>query len=94
MGRARWSEQDQAWLAANPHGLPPDSPYRPAFVFASGMHRSTRKDPEPWKDVPRAEVDRWRMRNLDERWAATDRIAQCLTWLFLEFGGYDDPEGR
>ena len=94
MGRARWSPADQFWLDTHPHGLPPDSPYRPAYrQKILGGSKTTGKYPEPWKTLPREVVDRWRARNLTERWATSEKTAQALAWLEDEFGGYRDPEG-
>ena len=95
MGRARWPEEDAKWLAEHPHGLPPASPYRPAYrQKLLGGTKTSSKQPEPWKNLSKAEIDAWRARNLAERWATSDATAQALCWLEDVFGGYDDPEGR
>ena len=94
MGRARWPEKDAQWLAEHPEGLPPAPPYRPAYrQTLLGGSKTTPKLPEPWKDMPKAEVDAWRARNLPERWATSDKTAAALAWLEYEFGGFRDPEG-
>ena len=94
MGRARWPEEDAKWLAEHPHGLPPASPYRPAYrQTILGGSKTYTKIPEPWKELSKAEVDAWRARNLAERWATSDKTAAALAWLELTFGGYRDPEG-
>lgn len=49
--------------------------------------------PLPWAEITEAEIEAWRMRKLDERWATTDTIARCLTYLEKHWGGYLDPEG-
>jgi hypothetical protein len=92
MGRARWPEEDAKWLAEHPEGLPPASPYRPAYV-SPGRH-SERKIDEPWKALTRAEVDAWRAKNLEERWATSDATAKALCWIEQAFGGTSDPEGH
>ena len=95
MGRARWPPDEAKWLAEHPHGLPPDSPYRPAYrQKILGGSKTTGKYPEPWKDLPSATVERWRARNLAERWATSDKTARALAWLEDEFGGLTDPEGQ
>jgi len=66
--------------------------YRSAYVVPE-TRTSTKPLSEPWRDITPAEVDAWRMRDLPARWATTDGIAQCLTWLEDTFAGYDDPEG-
>lgn len=61
------------------------SVYRPAFRQSMGGPRTIGKQPEPWKELPRPVIDHWRARNLDERWATSDKTAQALAWLEQEF---------
>ena len=94
MGRLRWPPEDQAWLDTHPHGLPPDSPYRPAYrQKILGGSKTYTKVPEPWKALSKEDVDAWRARNLAERWATSDKTAAALAWLEQEFAGFHDPEG-
>ena len=69
----------RAWIES-------DSPYRSAFCSPGWGPKTHSKDVDPWKDLPMAEVEAWRARNLEERWATTDRTARALAWLEREFG--------
>ena len=80
MGRARWPEADAQWLAEHPHGLPPASPYRPAYrQKILGGTKTFTKVSEPWKELSKEEVDAWRARNLAERWATSVERLRQLT---------------
>lgn len=62
--------------------------YRPAYVSpARHVDGPREKDAAPWKTVSVAEVERWRARDLANRWASEPGIAQALAWLAREFGG-------
>ena len=63
------------------------SVYRPAFRQSMGGPRTIGKQPEPWKELPGHVIDTWRARNLDDRWATSDKTAQALAWLWREFSG-------
>lgn len=85
------------WLAsvneAYQFRMATQSLYRPAVVFGRGRAASSQEpNPAPWRAVPAARITAWRARDLAERWATTDTIAQALAWLDETFGGYDNPE--
>lgn len=63
--------------------------YRPAYSNPQGHAKTHSKDLDPWKALPPATVAQWRVRNLAERWATSDKTAQALAWLEHEFS---DPE--
>lgn len=65
--------------------------YRPAYVYGRGRSGGGEL-PAPWLALPSAEVDAWRARNLDERWATSEKTARALAWLAREFSGRDRAE--
>lgn len=67
--------------------------YRPAYSYGAGRPEARDVQARPWRETPKEDVNRWRARDLDARWATSDRTAQALVWLHDTFGGYDDPEG-
>ena len=78
---AALSPKVRAWIES-------DSPYRPAyFCLAGGGPKTHSKDTDPWTDLPVAEVEAWRARDLSNRWATSDRTARALAWLEREFSG-------
>lgn len=76
MSRATWPPEDQAWLDANPRGLPPDTPYRPGHLMPPAQKDTGRREPDPWLSL----------RDEAALAGATGAVL-ASTWLRREFGG-------
>lgn len=83
--KATWRPEDARWLADNPHGLPPSSPYglrgMGGYGHQPGSNPST--IPAPEKLLSTRDVAAWRVRH---EATCSDRAARCLAWLEQAFG--------
>lgn len=92
MTRATWRPEEQAWLDANPHGLPPESPYGRTgpgvfgqpYGHGPGMTRSATAISAPQKLLSEREIAEWRPAHPEA--TCSDKTARCLAWLEGEFG--------
>lgn len=75
MGRATWGPEEAAWLLEHRHGLPPASPYRPAYVY-----------PSTKKDTGRPALDPWLTQEFKARHVGMGRGELALRWLDETFG--------